>query len=155
VRRAESGVSCQPKPSGGAIITVEDTGIGIPTTKLPQIFDDYYRTAEAVKHNKASTGLGLAIVRRWPWRAWWAYAWKAPRNWARCLPLIFPACWGEPRGLPLTPGDLIMAYVLIVDDDVDFAGAVAPCSRVAATRRPPRPTPRRPSIASASAALTR
>ena len=57
-------VGCQPKAAGGAVVTVEDAGIGIPTLKLPQIFDDYYRTAEAVKHNKASTGLGLAIVRQ-------------------------------------------------------------------------------------------
>jgi signal transduction histidine kinase len=42
---------------------VEDEGIGIPAEKLPRIFDDYYRTEEAVRHNKDSTGLGLAIVR--------------------------------------------------------------------------------------------
>jgi signal transduction histidine kinase len=57
-------ITCRPKPSDGAIVTVEDGGIGIPTTKLPLIFDDYFRTVEAVKHNKASTGLGLAIVRQ-------------------------------------------------------------------------------------------
>ncbi len=53
--------------SGGAgdcpVVTVEDEGIGIPAEKLPRIFDDYYRTEEAVRHNKDSTGLGLAIVR--------------------------------------------------------------------------------------------
>ncbi|MHB9008281.1 MAG: ATP-binding protein, partial [Limisphaerales bacterium] len=38
-------------------------GIGIPPAKLPRIFDDYYRTEEAVRHNQASTGLGLAVVR--------------------------------------------------------------------------------------------
>ncbi len=57
-------VTCRPQPSGGAIVTVEDAGIGIPAAKLPLIFDDYFRTADAVKHNKASTGLGLAIVRQ-------------------------------------------------------------------------------------------
>jgi signal transduction histidine kinase len=57
-------VACRPQPSGGAIVTVEDVGIGIPTSKLPLVFDDYFRTVDAVKHNKASTGLGLAIVRQ-------------------------------------------------------------------------------------------
>jgi signal transduction histidine kinase len=88
-------VSCQARSPGGAIVTVEDSGIGIPTAKLPQIFDDYYRTAEAVKHNKASTGLGLAIVRQV------ATAGKvgvrvesAPQQGTR-FTLDFPACWGE------------------------------------------------------------
>lgn len=44
-------------------VTIEDHGIGIPGDKLPMIFDDYYRTNEALRHNKMSTGLGLSIVR--------------------------------------------------------------------------------------------
>ena len=31
--------------------------------KLPHIFDEHYRTKEAVHHNKESSGLGLAIVK--------------------------------------------------------------------------------------------
>jgi len=56
-------VRCGGTPAGGPVVTVEDEGIGIPAEKLPRIFDDYYRTEEAVRHNKDSTGLGLAIVR--------------------------------------------------------------------------------------------
>ena len=36
----------------------------IPSEKLPRIFVEYDRTAEAVAHNRESTGLGLAIVRQ-------------------------------------------------------------------------------------------
>jgi len=57
-------VSSRPKPAGGAIVVVRDSGIGIMPEKLPRIFDDYFRTTEAVTHNHASTGLGLAIVRQ-------------------------------------------------------------------------------------------
>ncbi|MGD0900102.1 MAG: HAMP domain-containing sensor histidine kinase [Thermoguttaceae bacterium] len=57
-------VSCRPAADGGARVVVRDHGIGLPAEKLPHIFDDYFRTTEAVKHNKASTGLGLAIVRQ-------------------------------------------------------------------------------------------
>lgn len=60
----EVGVSCRERPAGGATVVVRDSGIGIPAEKLPRIFDDYFRTTEAVEHNKASTGLGLAIVRQ-------------------------------------------------------------------------------------------
>ncbi|MCC6124917.1 MAG: HAMP domain-containing histidine kinase [Pirellulales bacterium] len=57
-------VSSRAKADGGAAVVVRDRGIGIPPDKLPRIFDDYFRTTEAVKHNRASTGLGLAIVRQ-------------------------------------------------------------------------------------------
>ena len=57
-------VRCLPGAGNGPIVTIEDHGIGIPAEKLPRIFEEYYRTAEAVRHNKESTGLGLAIVRR-------------------------------------------------------------------------------------------
>ncbi len=56
-------MQCSPAEAGGATVTIEDQGIGIPADKLPRIFDEYYRTDEAVRHNKQSSGLGLAIVR--------------------------------------------------------------------------------------------
>jgi len=56
-------VRCHATAADGPVITIEDEGIGIPADKLPRIFDEYYRTEEAVRHNKDSTGLGLAIVR--------------------------------------------------------------------------------------------
>jgi len=56
-------VACRPAPGGGPQATVEDHGIGVARDKLPHIFDEYFRTAEAVKHNNESSGLGLAIVR--------------------------------------------------------------------------------------------
>ncbi len=57
-------VRCLAGAGDGPIVTIEDHGIGIPAEKLPRIFEEYYRTAEAVRHNRESTGLGLAIVRR-------------------------------------------------------------------------------------------
>ena len=56
-------VSSRAAADGGGTVVIRDYGIGIPPDKLPRIFDDYFRTSEAVKHNNASTGLGLAIVR--------------------------------------------------------------------------------------------
>ena len=57
-------VTCREQSPGEAVIIVRDEGIGIPREKLDRIFDDYYRTDEAVRHNRGSTGLGLAIVRQ-------------------------------------------------------------------------------------------
>ncbi|MBM4017569.1 MAG: HAMP domain-containing histidine kinase [Planctomycetes bacterium] len=50
--------------SGRAFVTIGDSGIGIEPAKLGRIFDEYYRTNEAVKHNPESSGLGLAIVKQ-------------------------------------------------------------------------------------------
>ncbi len=44
-------------------VYIKDHGIGIREDALPKIFNDYYRTKEAVRFNKMSTGIGLAIVR--------------------------------------------------------------------------------------------
>lgn len=60
----EVQVTARPIAPGQAEVVVSDHGIGIPPDKLPRIFDDYYRTDEAVKHNRSSTGLGLAVVRQ-------------------------------------------------------------------------------------------
>ncbi|MBT4483692.1 MAG: ATP-binding protein, partial [Candidatus Latescibacteria bacterium] len=60
--KGQVSVACKSSKETGPVITIEDRGIGIPADKLPKIFDEYYRTNEAVRHNKASTGLGLSIV---------------------------------------------------------------------------------------------
>jgi signal transduction histidine kinase len=62
-RGGQVGLSCLPSPDG-PVVVIEDHGIGIPADKLPHIFEEYYRTTEAVKHNQQSSGLGLAIVQQ-------------------------------------------------------------------------------------------
>ncbi len=49
---------------GGAVVSIADEGIGIRAKMLPRIFDEHFRTKEALVHNKNSSGLGLAIVRQ-------------------------------------------------------------------------------------------
>jgi two-component system, OmpR family, sensor histidine kinase CiaH len=47
-----------------AVLTIEDTGIGIPTKDIPHIFERFYK-ADTSRTQKASlgSGLGLAIVK--------------------------------------------------------------------------------------------
>jgi signal transduction histidine kinase len=56
-------VSCRRGPHSEPVVAIADNGIGIASDKLPHIFEEHYRTKEAVRHNKESSGLGLAIVK--------------------------------------------------------------------------------------------
>lgn len=52
-----------PRDGGRVIISVEDTGIGIPQEDLGKIFDLFYRVENDNVYVKEGAGLGLAISR--------------------------------------------------------------------------------------------
>lgn len=48
---------------GKVVLTVRDTGIGVPADELPKLFTRFFRSAADEAHNIPGTGLGLAVVR--------------------------------------------------------------------------------------------
>ena len=46
-----------------AIVVVEDTGVGIPESDLPLVFDRFHRVDAARSRESGGSGLGLAICR--------------------------------------------------------------------------------------------
>ena len=56
-------VSIQKRGDRKLAVSVRDHGIGISEANQSKIFNDYFRTNEAVRKNENGSGLGLAIVR--------------------------------------------------------------------------------------------
>jgi PAS domain S-box-containing protein len=48
--------------AGNALLTVEDTGIGIPESELPRIFERFHRVEGAKGRTYEGTGIGLASI---------------------------------------------------------------------------------------------
>lgn len=44
--------------------SVKDSGVGIPSTALPHIFDPFYRVGDEMTRKSKGSGIGLAIVRK-------------------------------------------------------------------------------------------
>jgi len=59
----EIEVTIETNPTS-AVITVSDSGIGIPSEDLPHLWDEFFRARNAREAGITGTGLGLSIVRQ-------------------------------------------------------------------------------------------
>ncbi|MFP2904274.1 ATP-binding protein [Pyxidicoccus sp. 3LFB2] len=60
----EGGITVRLRQEGGqALLTVEDTGTGIPAADQPRLFDRFFRVKGARSRTHEGSGIGLALVR--------------------------------------------------------------------------------------------
>jgi len=62
--RGRVTVACSKDKSQNLLITVTDTGEGIPPVDLPYVFDRFYRADKSRSRASGGSGIGLAIVKQ-------------------------------------------------------------------------------------------
>ena len=82
------------------LLTVEDTGVGIPEEDLPKIFDRFYRVDKARSRAAGGTGLGLSIVKDTARQHGGAVTVRSREEGGTCFQVAFPR-WTEEGGAPL------------------------------------------------------
>ena len=82
------------------LLTVEDTGVGIPEEDLPKVFDRFYRVDKARSRAAGGTGLGLSIVRDTARQHGGAVTVQRREEGGTCFQVAFPR-WEDEGGGPL------------------------------------------------------
>ena len=113
-----------------SIVTVADTGIGIPPGELAHIFEIFSQVRSHQHHSQGGLGLGLSVVKSLvnmhggTVRAYSAGPGRGSEFVVR-LPLAQTAGIGEPALTPPEPPDARRRRILVVDDNHDAANSLA------------------------------
>jgi len=78
------------KQEDDVIITVEDTGVGIPADAVPHVFERFYRVDKARSREAGGSGLGLSIVRELVLRNYGQISVSSRSEGGTCFTVFFP-----------------------------------------------------------------
>ncbi|MGH6646914.1 PAS domain S-box protein [Aquabacterium sp.] len=118
-----------------AVITIQDTGTGIPAEMLPRVFDMFTQVDRALERSQGGLGIGLALVRKLVEMHGGSVQAKSPglgggSTFEVQLPALASASTpesrpSEDRDSPQAGHAQIGPNVLVVDDNVDSAESLA------------------------------
>lgn len=72
------------------ILSVKDTGVGIPEDAIPHIFDRFYRVDKARSRQAGGSGLGLSIVHDMVYRNYGTISVASQEGCGTCFTVVFP-----------------------------------------------------------------
>lgn len=127
----------EPRALGGpgepekdhVVITVTDTGMGIPANVLPKVFDPFFTT----KPLGQGTGLGLSQVYGFARQSGGAAAIRSEPGQGTTVELVFPAATDDedetlpPLQAQTLPASAEASHILVVEDDPDVRRVIVEC----------------------------
>jgi CheY-like chemotaxis protein/two-component sensor histidine kinase len=121
---------CAERKGTDVVVTVHDTGQGIPAELLPHIFDRFRQGEGSARRKDGGLGLGLAIVKHLvELHGGSARAESGGEEAGATLVITLPRATDRPPGEPTSPraADVNLAGVrlLLVEDDGDAQGLIA------------------------------
>jgi len=114
-------------------ISISDSGIGIPKSDLPTVFDEYYQLNNDVRDRSKGLGLGLSIVKHLSRILDHEISAESNEGEGSCFSIIVPL--GTKNNAPLRPNEFTIKLtkapvkVLIIDDDEQIADAMSEVMR--------------------------
>lgn len=87
----EVSIHWSPRDSGGGVLEVVDTGLGIAREHLPRLTERFYRVDGSRSRDTGGTGLGLAIVKHVVQRHGGEIEISSELGKGSCFRLVFPA----------------------------------------------------------------
>jgi len=116
---------------GEVVVTVGDTGIGIPADALPRIFDMFSQVGRSVERSTGGLGIGLALVKGLvEMHDGKVTAESAGQGQGTTLTVTLPMLESKPAALEPLPADQAQTgaapkrRVLVVDDNRDSAASM-------------------------------
>ncbi|MBC7772062.1 MAG: PAS domain-containing protein [Pyrinomonadaceae bacterium] len=122
------------RSDGEAVISVRDTGIGIPADALPTIFDMFSQVDRSVERSAGGLGIGLALVRGLVEMHGGSVVVESMEGKGSTftvrLPVMDSANSFKPSAQSTAPGSASRRRVLVVDDNLDSAQSMSELLRI-------------------------
>jgi two-component system NtrC family sensor kinase len=124
--RLRIGARNETGPDGGArvVISVADTGVGIPPEVLPRVFEPFYTT----RMHEAGSGLGLSQVHGFCGQSGGSVRLASVVGEGTTVEMVLPAepeRRQAPRETPAAPLEALQGRLLLVEDNEDVAVSTA------------------------------